>query len=413
MSADWFCKIGEKKIGPLNGQQLKTAVAKGQLKPEHHVRLGDAGPWVPAGRIKGLFPEVPSTPAPEAKRALPATAKPLGPTTGGKPATAKAMPLPNPLPTAAAAPIPPSVAAPSPADVPEEFSLGGHQKHATMNVHDFGFESAPVNVSKRKSKGVQGLKKAEQQKLNVILLSVIGVGTTFGIAVFIWGIASGKLTFSSPEKKVADPTEAATAAASAPPTEAEKKAVEAKLAAKKEAETWKSINDKIVVGKVEVTILKPSVEASPAEAKSDKPQSLIVPIKLNLKEGDTTPVDFSGWDDDAIRKNISLKDDQKGSYPLLAQLFVSGNAKSIGTKWLQLKLVFPAPSSDKLKLFHLELPAAAFSGEGMIRFGFKPNEITKPTGEAKAASDGAEGTKPATSKKPAAAAKKSDEDSVF
>ena len=60
MSADWFCKIGEKKIGPLNGQQLKTIVAKGQLKPEHLVRRGSEGPWVPAGRIKGLFPEGPA-----------------------------------------------------------------------------------------------------------------------------------------------------------------------------------------------------------------------------------------------------------------------------------------------------------------------------------------------------------------
>ena len=57
MSADWFCKIGEKKYGPLNDKQLKTIVAKGQLKPEHLVRHGSEGPWVAAGRVKGLFPE--------------------------------------------------------------------------------------------------------------------------------------------------------------------------------------------------------------------------------------------------------------------------------------------------------------------------------------------------------------------
>ena len=78
MSADWFCKIGEKKIGPLNGQQLKTIVAKGQLKPEHLVRRGSEGPWVPAGRIKGLFPEGPAGSAQsQGKKPAPATAKPL------------------------------------------------------------------------------------------------------------------------------------------------------------------------------------------------------------------------------------------------------------------------------------------------------------------------------------------------
>ena len=57
MLADWFCTIDGKRIGPFNSQQLKAAAAKGQIRPDHLVRRGDDGPWLPAGRIKGLFPE--------------------------------------------------------------------------------------------------------------------------------------------------------------------------------------------------------------------------------------------------------------------------------------------------------------------------------------------------------------------
>ena len=75
MSEGWFCKIGEKKIGPLSVQQLKTIAARGQLRAEHLVRRGDAGPWVPAGRVKGLFPEKPSAGEGQPAAAKPAQAK--------------------------------------------------------------------------------------------------------------------------------------------------------------------------------------------------------------------------------------------------------------------------------------------------------------------------------------------------
>ncbi len=77
MSDDWFCKIEGKKVGPLTGQQLRTIVAKGKLRPEHLVRRGGEGPWVPAGRVKGLFPEK--------RPASPGDGKQAGPG-GGKPA---------------------------------------------------------------------------------------------------------------------------------------------------------------------------------------------------------------------------------------------------------------------------------------------------------------------------------------
>ena len=173
MSADWFCKIGEKKVGPLNGQQLKTIVAKGQLKPEHLVRRGSEGPWVPAGRIKGLFPEGPAGNAqPQGKKPAQATGKPL-PKAAAKPGT---PPKAASLPTAAEAPAPPV------ADIPQELRLGGHHKHhVQLNVDSLNIETTPIDVSRRKVKsGMKGLKKEEQKKLTIMLLCLIGGGTTFG-----------------------------------------------------------------------------------------------------------------------------------------------------------------------------------------------------------------------------------------
>ena len=170
MSADWFCKIGEKKYGPLNDQQLKTIVAKGQLKPEHLVRQGSEGPWVPAGRIKGLFPSSAAGNAQSQGKKLPqATAKPL-PKAAANPGT---PPRPRPpLPTAAEAPAPPA------ADIPQEMRLGGHHKHhVELNIDSLNIETMPVNVSRRKVKsGMQGLKKEEQKKLTILLWCFIGGG---------------------------------------------------------------------------------------------------------------------------------------------------------------------------------------------------------------------------------------------
>ena len=101
MASDWFCKIGEKKYGPYDDRQIKTIVAKGQLKPDHLVRQGSEGPWVPAGRVKGLFPSGAGGGHPQAKKPPQATAKPL-------PKASKSAPPPKAasLPTAAEAPAP-------------------------------------------------------------------------------------------------------------------------------------------------------------------------------------------------------------------------------------------------------------------------------------------------------------------
>ena len=55
MAGEWFCKIAGRERGPLSPAQLKLLALHGELRPTDPVRQGLEGPWVPAGRVKGLF----------------------------------------------------------------------------------------------------------------------------------------------------------------------------------------------------------------------------------------------------------------------------------------------------------------------------------------------------------------------
>jgi cytoskeletal protein RodZ len=396
MSADWFCKIGEKKIGPLNGQQLKTVVAKGQLKPEHFVRRGSEGPWVPAGRIKGLFPEGTASPQAPGKKLPQATAKPLGKAVAGPP---KARP--TNLPTAAEAPAPPV------AEIPQEFSLGEHHKqHVPLNVEGLDYETAPVDVSRRKVKsGLKGLKKAEQKKLTMLLLCLIGGGTTIGLAVIIWAVATGKFNTSKPEPKnpmaSVEPVDSGKKPKDTAEKNTEKNTEKKTNPAAIEEEKWKAANiEETLVGNVIVKVLRPIRGAPPKGAKAVEGEVLIVPVNLSLKEGTTKPVDLTSWADAALKKKVSLTDDQKDdpkrSYELLDQVAgAGGESKTVPLPpdRIQVQLIFQAPTDAKIKLLRLKLPPAAFHGEGaMICYEINTVDIktTQPDKAAKS-EDGTSG----------------------
>ena len=56
MASQWFCKIDGRERGPLTSQALKSMADKGRIQPDDPVRQGADGSWVPASRVKGLFP---------------------------------------------------------------------------------------------------------------------------------------------------------------------------------------------------------------------------------------------------------------------------------------------------------------------------------------------------------------------
>ena len=374
MSADWFCKIGDKKVGPLNNQQLKTIVAKGQLRPEHLVRRGSEGPWVPAGRIKGLFVPGASGGQPQGK-ASPASAKPL-------PKAAKSAAAPTakagPLPTAAEAP-------PPPADIPQELALGGHHKHGVpLNVDKFEIETTPVMVSRRKmNTGLQGLKKAEQKKVTVILMSVIGGGLTIGLIVFIVALSKGWLSSPPPApNKELNALKALDAVDTAAKPATEKKAAEQNPAQATWPTHWKKVSvDTTVLGDVNVMVLKPLRGPPPPGIKTaaNETEVLIVRVNMWLKDEAKKNVDLTSWADEKLKKSVFLKDDDKegkgNSFELLGQVAKSGDMKSITKERIQVHLVFEMPAKIP-KTMYIALPGAAFHADGsIIAYQFDQDDV--------------------------------------
>ena len=386
MSTDWFCKIGDKKVGPLNGQQLKTIVAKGQLKPDHLVRRGSEGPWVPAGRIKGLFPEGTAVDSQSQGERIPATAKPLpkaATKSGGQPIAQAAS-----LPTAAQAPAPP------PSDVPQELMLGeGGHHHVAMNVYGLNIDALPVTVSRRKIKaGMQGLKKEERKKLTMMLWCFGGGGIVVGLVVIISAVFSSNQFAAGPKTEEAKEPPAAALPADSSGKKPEKAAVETAPAEDKEPSYAKKATvDTLLVGAVEVMVLNPTRGAPAKGVKTDETYVFTVPVRLSLKPGETKPVALTSWGSDSLKKKVLLKDDQDKTFALLDQVPVQGDGKTITKDFTIVNLVFQAPTSKKLKFLHLALPSAAFQAAGpMMGFTINPNDIEpdKPAAAASGADSG-------------------------
>jgi hypothetical protein len=55
-SSQWFYQHSGKEFGPFDSYGLRLEAAAGRLMPEGSVRRGDLAKWVPATRVKGLWP---------------------------------------------------------------------------------------------------------------------------------------------------------------------------------------------------------------------------------------------------------------------------------------------------------------------------------------------------------------------
>ena len=70
----WYCQVMGEETGPLSSAELKELAATGFLTPDVPVRKGVAGNWVPASRVKGLFPQASQAPG-QGKRGSPPASK--------------------------------------------------------------------------------------------------------------------------------------------------------------------------------------------------------------------------------------------------------------------------------------------------------------------------------------------------
>jgi len=69
MAKVWHVVIGGKQYGPLSNSDLKSLADTGKLTPHDHVWKEGLPEWIPASKIKGLFPPRSATPSTETCRA--------------------------------------------------------------------------------------------------------------------------------------------------------------------------------------------------------------------------------------------------------------------------------------------------------------------------------------------------------
>ena len=84
----WYYEVEGQAQGPLTAAELKERAKSGQLAPDHLIRKGEDGNWVPAGQVKGLFPK--ASPSPPSSRS---PAKRRGPV--GEAGTARLLQCPG------------------------------------------------------------------------------------------------------------------------------------------------------------------------------------------------------------------------------------------------------------------------------------------------------------------------------
>jgi hypothetical protein len=70
MASEWFVRGGGKVYGPLDPAKLKQLAADGKIGPQTEVAKAATGPWHPASKVGGLFPDA----APSASTPLSAEA---------------------------------------------------------------------------------------------------------------------------------------------------------------------------------------------------------------------------------------------------------------------------------------------------------------------------------------------------
>jgi len=173
--ADWFCNIAGKISGPMTAERLKGLADAGQVTPHDLVGQSTEGPWVPARRVKGLFPAAgagattAASPAPEPHQAGPPPEPPI-------PKPPVATPVPPP---------PDDSVEPPDANGPFAIVTGETSPTARFTARKARKQKAPKKKEPRRPP--EELSPREKQKrLVLILLLILVVGSVAGGGLVWW-----------------------------------------------------------------------------------------------------------------------------------------------------------------------------------------------------------------------------------
>ncbi|MEN6496244.1 MAG: GYF domain-containing protein [Thermoguttaceae bacterium] len=384
---DWYLKIADKEVGPLSSQQLKTMAKKGQFGPEDLIRQGSSGPWVAAGRVKGLLSLTGSEASDSAIVMLP-TAKPLeGPVEGpkgqrpagdrstarpamGKTAVTprKAKPLEPPpsanvIPTAIPmAPEGSSIASQVFADVPPPPVILNNQSAVAPAPAVIGPPRDPLDPAAIK-------RKMQHQQKRLLAGLVVALVVLACIAPIVISSSGGKPAKSPTSRKSSDSLASTSASQEEAAVQSESDLLESVSASMTGAtggkrgkgdDTWTDAQHGMVTrGPVRVRIT--AVELGVVRFTRSSERCLMVKFELSNTH-DSKIRQYSSW---SRLPAGALVDDIENAYQLRSAKL---KKESIYPgKSIEEMLLFQRPVS-KAKTLRLQLPATAFAEDGMIRF---------------------------------------------
>ena len=376
MAAQWYCKISGKTIGPLSSQKLKMLADKGQLRPDHSIRQGSQGNWVPAKRVKGLFPAGDVPPAESDSTAMPVD-KPLE-----EPPVSASGRTPSPSSSLPAPPAPPKVASIA-APVADEFNIVT-EDHIRGTRAGGRAISPPADARKRRRK---------KALLGALILLVIAGAVGGGIWVTSRGNGGSKA--GKPEALAAgsaetpedlsdldvDRGDGSLAGAAGDSEPRQDKADEDASSEEAEEDEWQDASKSgLKRGDVMVTIRSAAVglpESARRARQREIKECLLVSVELH-NSGKTRKLDYRGW---TPSRQVTLTDDIGNEYR--RRVFRTalsggqrGSPKSLyPRKSLRDLLVFEPPV-ESAKFLRLELSADTFGAEGMLRFQIPMSMLT-------------------------------------
>lgn len=211
--ANWYYKLGDQAIGPMDAKQLKQLAASKRLQPDDLVRMGEDSEWVPATRVKGLFP-APAAPSPAVAPAAHSSSSGVFDVDFSQKSHAKKIEL-N-IPTASAVPVnrtPEAIPVSSKPLEGANFDFAVQSKPSVSKAPLPGYKSPLGNAGnvKNTSAGKPGadprelspaelkaLKKKRQQQMTMILGGVCGAGIVILLTV-LFLFSGGKKTSSTNE----------------------------------------------------------------------------------------------------------------------------------------------------------------------------------------------------------------------
>ncbi len=392
MMTDWYLKIANKEMGPLSSQQLKAMAKQGQFGPEDLIRQAGSGPWIAAGRVRGLL----STSVMATSDSSLSTAKAVEETgevvkSPSQAETTTVIP-PKPQPAASKAAIP--VGASLPSDVPPTDSVIPIALPVVTPVLAGSVASPPIVeppvsycATQTAASAAATLNRADAKRERQRQQKVLVVGL-FGSLVLLAGVAAIVVVSTCGNSAVKSSSDKKS---SSPPTTTEPqsfmatedidvldslKGIETAVLATRTAGSSKDANgwidartESASFGPVKVKVK--AVEVGKARFTRLTETCLAVHLELSNSH-ETKLYQYTPWRRQA---GISLIDEFDNSYAQRAVKQTRGGSIYPG-KSLD-ETIFFRPPVAKATSLRLQLPAAAFNEDGMIRFQIPVNMIQK------------------------------------